>query len=194
STETPIAGDTGAGSTDSTTSGDTGGSTDTPAPDNTGGSVDTTSPGDTGTGSTDSTSPEDTGDSSAVSTPAIETVKTEPAYHEVPTFDIEAWLERLIKENDQSPDLVTAKGDSLAHFIPAFDGGLVPNEAPLTEELPTIDPASLVKQAPLASQTTQSTSKAESTLPATGETNSSLALVGLTVLGMLGTAVRKRKG
>ncbi|NQJ21448.1 DUF4982 domain-containing protein [Streptococcus suis] len=194
STETPIAGDTGAGSTDSTTSGDTGGSTDTPAPDNTGGSVDTTSPGDTGTGSTDSTSPEDTGDSSAVSTPAIETVKTEPAYHEVPTFDIEAWLERLIKENDQSPDLVTAKGDSLAHFIPAFDGSLVPNEAPLTEELPTIDPASLVKQAPLASQTTQSTSKAESTLPATGETNSSLALVGLTVLGMLGTAVRKRKG
>ncbi|HFI0672642.1 TPA: LPXTG cell wall anchor domain-containing protein, partial [Streptococcus suis] len=183
STETPIAGDSGTGSTDNPTAGDSGtGSTESPIA------------GDTGAGSTDSTSPEDTGDSSAVSTPAIETVKTEPAYHEVPTFDIEAWLEGLIKENDQSPDLVTAKGDSLAHFIPAFDGGLVPNEAPLTEELPTIDPASLVKQAPLASQTTQSTSKAESTLPATGETNSSLALVGLTVLGMLGTAVRKRKG
>ncbi|HFI0143924.1 TPA: beta-N-acetylglucosaminidase domain-containing protein [Streptococcus suis] len=124
----------------------------------------------------------------------IETAKTEPAYHEIPNLDIEAWLEGLIKENDQSTDLVTAKGEALVHILPAFDGGLVPNEAPITEELPIIEPTSLVKQAPLASQTSQTTSKAEKALPATGDTHSDLALVGLTVLGLLGTAVRKRKG
>ncbi|HFU4552222.1 TPA: LPXTG cell wall anchor domain-containing protein, partial [Streptococcus suis] len=162
-------------------------------PGDTGGSSDTVVPGDTG-GSSDTPSSGDAGGNNDTPISEIETAKTEPAYHEIPNFDIEAWIEGLIKENEQSPDLVTAKGESLVHVLPAFDGGLVPNEAPIAEELPIIDPTSLMKQVPLASQTSQTTSKAEKALPATGDTHSDLALVGLTVLGLLGTAVRKRKG
>lgn len=110
--------------------------------------------------------------------PTVVTEKGEPAYHEVPAFDIDGWLEEQIRQNDADPTVVTEKGEPAYHEVPAFDidGLLKEQEKPATPS-----PEASPKIAPVAKSET-------ATLPNTGESSSSLALLGLTALGLLGVA------
>ncbi|HFU4466551.1 TPA: endo-alpha-N-acetylgalactosaminidase family protein [Streptococcus suis] len=88
------------------------------------------------------------------------------------------------------PPLVIAKGDSVkAEPLPAFEGGLVPNTAPTAEALPSIDPASLVKEA-----ATPKPAKATSaTLPQTGEETEQGLLLAAGLVGLMAMAARRRR-
>ncbi|HFI0796559.1 TPA: LPXTG cell wall anchor domain-containing protein, partial [Streptococcus suis] len=88
------------------------------------------------------------------------------------------------------PPLVIAKGDSVkAEPLPAFDGGLVPNYAPTAAALPSIDPASLVKEtaSPKPAKATSAT------LPQTGETTEQGLLLAAGLVGLMAMAARRRR-
>ncbi|HEL1602256.1 TPA: YSIRK-type signal peptide-containing protein [Streptococcus suis] len=88
------------------------------------------------------------------------------------------------------PPLVIAKGDSVkAEPLPAFDGGLVPNYAPTSAALPSIDPASLVKEA-ASPKPAKATS---ATLPQTGETTEQGLLLAAGLVGLMAMAARRRR-
>ncbi|HEM2541296.1 TPA: YSIRK-type signal peptide-containing protein [Streptococcus suis] len=88
------------------------------------------------------------------------------------------------------PPLVIAKGDSVkAEPLPAFDGGLVPNYAPTSAALPSIDPASLAKEtaSPKPAKATSAT------LPQTGETTEQGLLLAAGLVGLMAMAARRRR-
>ncbi|MGQ7333370.1 endo-alpha-N-acetylgalactosaminidase family protein [Streptococcus suis] len=88
------------------------------------------------------------------------------------------------------PPLVIAKGDSVkAEPLPAFEGGLVPNTAPTAEALPSIDPASLVKEtaSPKPAKATSAT------LPQTGEETEQGLLLAAGLVGLMAMAARRRR-
>ncbi|MFX3747436.1 endo-alpha-N-acetylgalactosaminidase family protein [Streptococcus suis] len=88
------------------------------------------------------------------------------------------------------PPLVIAKGDSVkAEPLPAFDGGLVPNYAPTAAALPSIDPASLAKEA-ASPKPAKATS---ATLPQTGETTEQGLLLAAGLVGLMAMAARRRR-
>ncbi|HFI0283944.1 TPA: endo-alpha-N-acetylgalactosaminidase family protein [Streptococcus suis] len=88
------------------------------------------------------------------------------------------------------PPLVIAKGDSVkAEPLPAFDGGLVPNYAPTVAALPSIDPASLAKEA-ASPKPAKATS---ATLPQTGETTEQGLLLAAGLVGLMAMAARRRR-
>ncbi|WP_105146222.1 endo-alpha-N-acetylgalactosaminidase family protein [Streptococcus suis] len=88
------------------------------------------------------------------------------------------------------PPLVIAKGDSVkAEPLPAFDGGLVPNYAPTAAALPSIDPASLAKEA-ASPKPAKATS---ATLPQTGETTEQGLLLAAGLVGLMAMATRRRR-
>ncbi|HEL1617465.1 TPA: YSIRK-type signal peptide-containing protein [Streptococcus suis] len=88
------------------------------------------------------------------------------------------------------PPLVIAKGDSVkAEPLPAFDGGLVPNYAPTSAALPSIDPASLAKEA-ASPKPAKATS---ATLPQTGETTEQGLLLAAGLVGLMAMAARRRR-
>ncbi|HEM4053087.1 TPA: YSIRK-type signal peptide-containing protein [Streptococcus suis] len=88
------------------------------------------------------------------------------------------------------PPLVIAKGDSVkAEPLPAFDGGLVPNYAPTAAALPSIDPASLAKEA-ASPKPAKATS---ATLPQTGETTEQGLLLVAGLVGLMAMAARRRR-
>lgn len=88
------------------------------------------------------------------------------------------------------PPLVIAKGDSVkAEPLPAFDGGLVPNYAPTVAALPSIDPASLAKEA-ASPKPAKATS---ATLPQTGETPEQGLLLAAGLVGLMAMAARRRR-
>ncbi|MGQ7395178.1 endo-alpha-N-acetylgalactosaminidase family protein [Streptococcus suis] len=88
------------------------------------------------------------------------------------------------------PPLVIAKGDSVkAEPLPAFDGGLVPNYVPTVAALPSIDPASLAKEA-ASPKPAKATS---ATLPQTGETTEQGLLLAAGLVGLMAMAARRRR-
>ncbi|HEL1588794.1 TPA: YSIRK-type signal peptide-containing protein [Streptococcus suis] len=88
------------------------------------------------------------------------------------------------------PPLVIAKGDSVkTEPLPAFDGGLVPNYAPTAAALPSIDPASLAKEA-ASPKPAKATS---ATLPQTGETTEQGLLLAAGLVGLMAMAARRRR-
>lgn len=88
------------------------------------------------------------------------------------------------------PPLVIAKGDSVkAEPLPAFDGGLVPNYAPTAAALPSIDPASLAKEA-ASPKPAKATS---ATLPQTGETTEQGLLLAAGLVGLMAMGARRRR-
>ncbi|HEL1692515.1 TPA: YSIRK-type signal peptide-containing protein [Streptococcus suis] len=88
------------------------------------------------------------------------------------------------------PPLVIAKGDSVkAEPLPAFDGGLVPNYAPTAAALPSIDPASLAKEA-ASPKPAKATS---ATLPQTGETTEQGLLLAAGLVGLMAMAARRSR-
>ncbi|HEL1811054.1 TPA: YSIRK-type signal peptide-containing protein [Streptococcus suis] len=88
------------------------------------------------------------------------------------------------------PPLVIAKGDSVkAEPLPAFDGGLVPNYAPTSAALPSIDPASLAKEA-ASPKPAKATS---ATLPQTGETTEQGLLLAAGLVGLMAMVARRRR-
>ncbi|HEM4055118.1 TPA: YSIRK-type signal peptide-containing protein [Streptococcus suis] len=88
------------------------------------------------------------------------------------------------------PSLVIAKGDSVkAEPLPAFDGGLVPNYAPTSAALPSIDPASLAKEA-ASPKPAKATS---ATLPQTGETTEQGLLLAAGLVGLMAMVARRRR-
>ncbi|UUM57357.1 endo-alpha-N-acetylgalactosaminidase family protein [Streptococcus suis] len=88
------------------------------------------------------------------------------------------------------PPLVIAKGDSVkAEPLPAFEGGLVPNTAPTAEALPSIDPASLVKE----TATPKPAKATSATLPQTGEETEQGLLLAAGLVGLMAMAARRRR-
>ncbi|HEL2217179.1 TPA: YSIRK-type signal peptide-containing protein [Streptococcus suis] len=88
------------------------------------------------------------------------------------------------------PPLVIAKGDSVkTELLPAFDGGLVPNYAPTAAALPSIDPASLAKEA-ASPKPAKATS---ATLLQTGETTEQGLLLAAGLVGLMAMAARRRR-
>ncbi|NRG68413.1 DUF5110 domain-containing protein [Streptococcus suis] len=88
--------------------------------------------------------------------------------------------EELPKADLPTPEdnLITAKGESVSYQLPTLDidAWLSKQEV---EKKPVVEPVKAIT--------------AEKKLPETGDTSSELAIVGLTVLGLLGFAVRKRQ-
>ncbi|HFI2691995.1 TPA: LPXTG cell wall anchor domain-containing protein, partial [Streptococcus suis] len=88
--------------------------------------------------------------------------------------------EELPKADLPTPEVevITAKGESVSYQLPTLDidAWLSKQEV---EKKPVVEPVKAIT--------------AEKKLPETGDTSSELAIVGLTVLGLLGFAVRKRQ-
>ncbi|HEL1618450.1 TPA: discoidin domain-containing protein [Streptococcus suis] len=88
--------------------------------------------------------------------------------------------EELPKADLPTPEveLITAKGESVTYQLPALDMNAFLSKKEVGEKL-VVNP---VKAMP-----------AEKKLPSTGESSSEVAIVGMTVLGLLGYAVRRRQ-
>ncbi|WP_367985727.1 LPXTG cell wall anchor domain-containing protein [Streptococcus sp. ZY1909104] len=139
------------------------------------------------------------------------TDKLEPAYHEVPAFDLTAdddqdgfsnEAELLAGTDYADPasypvveeELVTEKGEPAYHYLPAFEFK-VPAAPVTTSTVASPEPVSTSElSVPTGSVSPASATQSESaSLPNTGDSQSGLALIGLTGLGLLGFAARKRK-
>ncbi len=139
------------------------------------------------------------------------TDKLEPAYHEVPAFDLTAdddqdgfsnEAELLAGTDYADPasypvvedELVTEKGEPAYHYLPAFEFK-VPAAPVTTSTVASPEPVSISElSVPTGSVSPASATQSESaSFPNTGDSQSGLALIGLTALGLLGFAARKRK-